>query len=194
MNPIEFQGRLFYQDPDQLYFRAWNPEKGRPDYLHRCIWEAANGPILDGFHNSLENLEALSVSAHKKEHWHLASAAQRQARESHLSSIRPLAAEWHKSEEGRHWHSEKAKLELPQRVHLLNCAHCKKEVVRIGVIQEGRFCSNACKAAHRRASGVDNETRRCAYCANPFLIDRYKKTQTCSRACANRKRHADRKS
>lgn len=199
MNPVEFQGRLFYQDSEQLYFRAWNPQKGRPDYLHRCVWEAANGPIPDGFHvhhkdENRENLEALSVSAHKKEHWQLASLDQRRSMESHLSNIRPLAAEWHKSEAGRTWHAEKAKAELPERAHLLNCVHCKKEVVRIGVIQEGRFCSNACKAAYRRASGVDAESRLCAHCTRCFTVNRYAKTRTCSRACANRKRHADRKS
>lgn len=196
-------GRIFYQQEGQPYYRSWNSETGRPDYLHRVIWTELNGPIPPGFdvhhldedpeNNEPYNLEKLTREDHRVLHWEsLSTQEQQDIRDSFISRVSKPAAEGHRSEEGRTWHREKAKREIPNRTHNLDCHYCGCPVTRVGTIQAGKFCTPACKAAHRRASGVDNETRTCAYCSAAFVIDRYKKTRTCSRACANRKRHADR--
>ncbi len=194
-----YKGRTFYQGEGQPYYRAWNSELGRPDYLHRVIWADENGPIPQGFdvhhldedpeNNEPYNLEALSRQDHKLLHWeNLSGDQQATIRENLLHRAGPAAATWHRSPEGRKWHSEKATRELATRVHLLTCESCGGDVRRQGVIRKGRFCSNACKSAHRRASGVDAQGRECAYCGAAFSANRYSKTRTCGRACANRMR------
>lgn len=199
---VEYQGRVFYQQDGQPYYRAWNSDLGRPDYLHRIIWEDHNGPIPAGFdvhhvdedpeNNAPYNLEALSREGHKLLHWESLTDEQKAAVRRNLTeNAAPAAAKWHRSPEGRNWHREKATRELPNRVHLLDCEGCGRSVTRVGVVQKGRFCSNACKAAYRRSEGLDNEQRACAYCSAPFSVNRYAKTVTCSRACANRKRTAE---
>jgi endogenous inhibitor of DNA gyrase (YacG/DUF329 family) len=45
------------------------------------------------------------------------------------------------------------------------------------------YCSAACKAAARRARGVDRETRSCAMCGDEFSVEKSKLTLTCSRSC-----------
>lgn len=204
MKAIEFEGQVFYQDAKQLYYRAWNAERGRPEYLHRRIWASTHGPIPEGFevhhkdenreNNNIENLEALTVSDHRREHWGLATQAQLKAMRENLNRIRPLATEWHRSKDGRQWHSEATKKQIAERVHVLNCDQCGQEIIRVGVIQKGRFCSNNCKSANRRASGVDTVSRNCDWCAQVFTCNKYSKALTCSQACTNRKRHADRES
>lgn len=199
MKTIEFNGRTFWQDAEQLYYRAWNRERMRPDYLHRCVWEAAHGAIPEGFHihhkdenrenNDLSNLEALSPKDHAQEHYDSASAERREAIRLNLEvAARPAASAWHRSDEGRAWHAQMAKAALAERVHALNCDQCDKPILRVGVIQKGRFCSAGCKSANRRASGVDDEQRSCVYCAETFTKNRYAKAETCSRACTNRQR------
>lgn len=196
---LDYQGRTFFQQEGQPYYRSWNADLGRPDYLHRVIWQDNNGPIPEGFdvhhidenpeNNEPTNLEALSRQDHRMLHWESLNGAQKAAIRTNLvENARPAASAWHRSDKGRDWHSEKARKELPNRVHRLDCGFCGCPITRVGVVQKGRFCSNACRAADRRASGVDNEVRACAYCSAAFTVNRYAKTETCSRACANRRR------
>lgn len=200
---VEYQGRIFYQQEGQPYYRAWNSDLGRPDYLHRVIWEDHNGQIPTGFdvhhvdedpeNNEPSNLEALSRKDHRLLHWENLTDEQKAAvRLNLVENARPAASTWHQSVEGRTWHSEKAKVEIPKRVHRLTCECCGCPVTRVGTIQRGKFCSAACKSADRRSRGVDDEQRACAYCSTPFSVNRYAKTITCSRACSNRKRAAER--
>lgn len=161
--------------------------KGRR--LHRTIWESLNGPVPDGSHvhhidnnrsnNDPANLICISqfdhLSGHGKEHT-----------PEHLAKFnamgREAAKSWHSSPEGIEWH----------RQHLANtgafkpfgsvtCARCSVvfDVRRIGQ----SFCSNACKAAARRASGVDDEARICASCRCAFRVNRYSHVLNCSRTC-----------
>lgn len=198
---FDYKGRVFYQQVGQPYYRAWNYVLGRPDYLHRVIWQDVNGPIPVGFdvhhldenpeNNEPYNLEAFSREDHKILHWEGLTPEQKaEVRRNLTENAVPAAKLWHRSQEGRTWHSEKARRELPDRVHRLQCEFCGCPVTRVGVVQKGRFCSNACRAAERRATGVDDEQRACAYCSDPFTVNRYSKTITCSRACANRQRAA----
>ena len=49
---------------------------------------------------------------------------------------------------------------------------------------QNRFCSKHCKEKFRRNSGCDNEIRHCIICEKEFLVNKYSKTKTCSRACS----------
>lgn len=194
---VEYRGRVFSQQAGQPYYRAWNLEKGRPDYLHRVVWEDVNGPIPEGFdvhhldedpeNNEAYNLEALSRQDHRILHWESLKEDEKESvRANLIENAVPAAAQWHRSVEGRKWHSDKAKLEIPNRVHELACEQCGREVQRVGVIQKGRFCSNACKSAHRRASGADDVEQKCPVCGGAFKINKYRKAETCGRTCRNK--------
>ena len=116
---IRFNGYLYQKYSDRPYFER----VGGHHFLHRDIWEFHNGPIPAGYqihhidgnktNNALENLEILSAKEHRVAHKDDANApGRRPEQKAHLERIRPLAAEWHSSEEGRAWHREHAKQTL----------------------------------------------------------------------------------
>jgi HNH endonuclease len=66
------------------------------------------------------------------------------------------------------------------------CRHCRVAFTRIAWGQAAAFCSNACKSAWRRASGLDDEKRICVRCGGTFTVNRYAKQDHCSYQCAGR--------
>jgi hypothetical protein len=66
------------------------------------------------------------------------------------------------------------------------CRYCRVTFTRITRNPAGVFCSNACKSAWRRASGIDDEKRTCAKCGGTFIVNRYAKQDFCSYTCAGR--------
>lgn len=70
------------------------------------------------------------------------------------------------------------------------CTHCGNTIPTLVTRRTPRYCTPACKAAARRASGTDNETRTCAHCNAPFTINRFAKATCCSSRCGARMRWA----
>lgn len=66
------------------------------------------------------------------------------------------------------------------------CRQCSKSFTRVSWNNIPAFCSNACKSAWRRASGLDDEKRTCAKCGGTFTVNRYAKQDFCSYECAER--------
>lgn len=189
---VEYAGIRWrrYPDSERLsdsrYFKATGH-----GYLHRRIWEDANGPIPDGFHvhhrdgdpsnNDLSNLEAVSPKQHLAEHWTPERAA---ASSKRMDEIRGKASEWHRSPEGRAWHRVHGEdVWKGREEQTAACEQCGKEYASL---KPGRFCSNKCKSAFRRDSGVDDEKRNCDFCGEEFVINRYSRKRTCSSICAGR--------
>lgn len=200
---VEWNGRRYRRYPesarrsDSVYF--YRMGKGRTFTLHRDVWEFHNGPIPDGAHihhrdgnplnNDIGNLDCLSAKQHRDEHPWDEDRKRRQS--ALLERIRPLTKEWHASAEGRAKHRELGGLAYQRFVPVAkDCAHCSTrfEPSKIGNLD--RFCSNKCKSAWRRASGVDNEQRQCAHCGASFECNRYSGTKACSRSCGNSLRGA----
>lgn len=169
--------------------------------MHRYVWEFYHGKIpkayqihhIDGdrANNNISNLEMIRVGVHQRLHGEKLSEMERQIRRDNLEqNARPKAVEWHKSEAGREWHKIHGKAVMENREPTLHtCVYCGKEY--LSKQKDGRFCSNKCKAAWRRKSGVDTETRTCAVCGNEFSANRYTKTVTCSRSCTNVMMHRE---
>lgn len=65
-----------------------------------------------------------------------------------------------------------------------NCCHCGAAFSIPWPYSPQFYCSNACKSAARRSSGVDDVERRCERCEASFRVNRYKKQQFCSRECS----------
>lgn len=179
---------------DRTYFRpSGNEGKRGLGALHQEIWKAAHGPIPSGHHihhqdgdslnNAVENLVAIPEFDHLSLHGRRpATDAQRE----HLARIREFATYWHRSPAGRAWHVNHGKAVWQGREpRVFTCVMCAREYTSVKP-SNTRFCSNACKSRWRRQSGIDNETRRCAYCGDPFVCNRFADIATCSRVCGQR--------
>ncbi|WP_416072178.1 HNH endonuclease signature motif containing protein [Streptomyces sp. ME18-1-4] len=196
---VTFNGVTFrrYPDsenwPDRSYYTPGIADRQRGvGRLHQEVWKAAHGPIPEGYHihhkdedplnNSLANLACISAAEHHAEH------ATPGVFPTWLEAAHPLAleraAEWHRSEEGRAWHQEHGKRVWEGReFSSFTCEQCGGEYKSRAAHGGNRFCSNNCKAKWRKASGVDDEDRTCAFCGNPFRINKYAAARTCSRIC-----------
>jgi len=103
-------------------------------------------------------------------------------------AVRAAAAEWHASAEGVAWHREHGARTWDGRTATpRTCGHCGGSYGSRSLKGDEKYCSARCRAAARRASGVDDEDRTCQRCGNAFRCNRYLKTRFCSRSCAARK-------
>jgi YHS domain-containing protein len=170
--------------------------------LHRVVYRFNHGEIPAGYHvhhidgnranNDISNLEHREACEHSSEHAnrpeHIAYGRM------HIERIRPLASKWHGSDKGKEWHSQHGKEVMENRTDATYaCTHCGREFSTKHRYGEGEstFCSNKCKSAFRRDSGIDDEQRICRYCGEAFTVNKYSKTETCNRTCAQRLRFAD---
>jgi hypothetical protein len=63
------------------------------------------------------------------------------------------------------------------------CSWCGRTYATVRRIRT-KFCSGACKAAERRASGLDDEDRICVGCGTTFRIGKYLRGDYCSISCS----------
>lgn len=168
--------------------------------LHRVVYETNYGPIPKGMHvhhvnndrsdNNPENLEIMDPSGHLAHHGNENRGLHsRRWRSGHGARVLKLAAEWHRSEEGRKWHRrhyERMGHLLHERRYEKQCEICGSSYKTAD--EKSRFCGRSCKAAERRRSGIDNEKRSCLYCGGAFTVNRYSRTATCSRSCSEKAR------
>jgi len=190
---VEYNGTAFRRYPesenraDRMYYRPSGSHiKDGVEALHREVWKDHNGEIPDGHHihhkdgdptnNDIENLECVSPQEHAERH------PENNLTPEAINNGIEAAKEWHATEEGREWHSQNAKeMWKDMDAKVGECDQCGDEYE---YYTNARFCSNACKAKHRRESGVDDETRICEACKQPFTVNKYSEQKSCSRACA----------
>ena len=205
---IRFKGVTFRRYPDsphwaqRSYYGPGMADRQRGiGNLHQEVWKLANGPIPEGCeihhydfnpdNNKPDNLVCLTIAEHKEAHRERNRARARTPEfQAHLDRIRPLAAQWHGSEAGRTWHREQAIRQGFGRNEAQRgtCQQCGVAYEYTSQHGQERFCSNNCKSAWRRASGVDDETRTCAHCGLEFTCNRYARKRCCNRTCAQRLR------
>lgn len=188
-----FNGYSFRRDKKTGYFLSAKLISGKRKRLHVYVWEFHNGEIPNGYHvhhidgnknnNEIENLQLLTATEHCKEHWKDCSEEKlEKLRKNLIENAIPKAKEWHKSEEGREWHSEHGKLAYANRQPTkYNCTFCGKEFETTRRFSEGKthFCSNNCKSAYRRKMGYDDIKRSCAKCGGTFIVNKYSKRKYC---------------
>lgn len=196
---VEYNGIVFRRYPDSdnpADRRYYRPHSGHiedgVEALHREVWKDHNGDIPDGHHihhvdgdptnNNIENLECVSPKEHSERHPDIGGIQS----EEHLEKMLEAAKGWHASDEGSEWHSQHWEESLGKAFTDTEkvCDQCGDPFTDKSSSDAGRFCSNACKAKHRRESGVDDETRICEACRQPFETNKYSNTATCSRRCA----------
>ena len=193
---VTFNGIVFRRYPNsrRLEDRRYFKPNGKfildgVESLHRELWKAHNGPIPDGFdvhhldenadNNAPSNLGILSRSEHHSLH----GRKKTPARIAAWRRAQSAAALWHGSAAGLEWHAENARKCFALREYReYACDHCGKPY-RTRDVGGHRFCSNACKSAARRKSGVDSISRDCAVCGKPFTVGKYLPIRTCGRPC-----------
>lgn len=160
LDPITqyFNGGLYRVWPSDKYYSRGGKK------LHRDVWEDAFGPIPAKSHihhidknpanNELSNLECLPAAEHTRIPKLNVHGFSELARER--------AADWHKSEEGRLWHSRHAvrgKSWTKWKREDKPCEFCKK-VFQALVRESGntqKYCCEKCKVAAYRARGADKD-------------------------------------
>lgn len=151
-----FDGSLYRHWPSEMYYSCGGKK------LHRDVWTSAFGPIPKGCHihhkdsnpanNALSNLECVDASEHLSSTWHRSRAAGLLSPFGELA--REKAADWHRSEAGRLWHSRHAKRTkswTKWKREERECPNCRKPfnaLVRAGNSQ--KYCSEKCKMADYR--------------------------------------------
>lgn len=175
--------------------------KGKRYRLHRYIYEKYKGKIPKGYeihhidknkdNNTIENLQLLTSKKHKEIHSKNMTIEQRLYYKKLMNTIvRPKAITWHKSKVGREWHKEQYKISLGKSQNLrirIICENCGKEFKTVNN-GTNRFCSNNCKTAYRKKSGIDDETRKCIKCGRTYIVNKYSKRKYCYNCIAKKSR------
>ena len=198
-NYLIIDGIYFYEARTGGYYSGNIKDADGKRHIKRAhiyVWEKYNGKVPKGYHvhhldgnkanNDISNLALMSAFAHSSHHVLEHSDA---SRERMQSIVRPLAIQWHKSEAGSEWHKEhyedSTRAIWSARI-TKTCEVCGKQFETNHASQnKARFCSNNCKSAFRRMSGVDNETRYCRICGKPFITNKYSRALLCSKECAD---------
>lgn len=186
-----FDGLSFRLDKRTGYYLNAKTHKR----LHVYVWEYYNGKVPDGYHvhhldfdkshNDIENLVILSQKEHLSLHGNAWSEERKEKqREMLIEKAVPKAAEWHKSEAGIEWHKQhyekmKDKLHVTQK---FICEFCGNEFE--SKKSGAKFCSNKCRAAARRKSGVDDVKKKCERCGMEYVQNKYQKSHYCKN-CLN---------
>lgn len=186
-----FNNTTFTRDDKTGYYLCTTKnEDGVRKRLHVYVWEFYNGPVPKGYHvhhkdknkqnNHISNLEIKEKSEHSRYHARTRTKEQRDKnRQNMIEKVLPKAIEWHKSGNGREWHKLHYE-QMKNRLHIerkFTCLFCGKEFNNTNT--ESKFCSNNCKSAYRRKSGVDNIIKTCEKCGKEYISNKYTKTKYC---------------
>lgn len=190
-----FNGFRFRRDKKTGYYLSSLKIGNRRKRLHNYVWEYFNGKPPKGFHvhhkthdkydNDIEHLELMGSSKHLSLHSTINAKSNQEWVAANLrDNAQPKAVEWHKSEEGRDWHREHYD-NMKDKLHskeLKECNNCGQDYV--AKTSFSKFCSNKCKSAHRRKSGVDNIVKLCEKCGEEYIANKYQNTKYC-KVCKN---------
>lgn len=184
-----YNGRNYRRDKRTGYYL----NAGTHKRLHVAVYENEVGEIPKGYvvhhldqnkdNNTKENLVLMTNVEHVRLHGSLLTDERReQMRDNLINNAIPAAREWHGTDEGKAWHGEHAKQTWANwETRSYKCDYCGTEFETRNHYSPAshRFCSNKCKSAFRRASGVDNVVKICERCGNEYTANKYTKTRFC---------------
>lgn len=190
-----FDGYKFRRDKSTGYYLSSRKIGNGRKRLHVYVWEFYNGSTPEGTHvhhktqnkydNDIEHLELMAKSKHLSLHSEEYAVNNHSLMVENLRvNATPKAVEWHGSDEGREWHKEhyeRMKDKLHAEVNK-TCENCGTTYVAKN--SASKYCSNKCKAAYRRKSGVDNVVKKCEKCNKEYIANKYQKTKYCE-LCKN---------
>lgn len=189
------KGRTYRIQTSGRYYQDQDRKNCTERLLHRVVWTEHHGSIPphhsihhkdgDWGNNRISNLELVETSAHCRHHMRERFADPVQAKRfiAFLRSGSDAAVRWHKSPEGREWHSNHAKNQWKKRKpSRKRCEHCKSYFLTKHPGQ-ARFCSNSCTQRARRPK-LYTDRRKCKVCGDSFLAFKYDTVSHCSHHCA----------
>jgi hypothetical protein len=194
-----FNGKHYYLHTGERYFSK-GVSGGGCKRLHQVVYEHFNGKIPDGYHvhhkdhnpvnNDIDNLGVMPASEHLSLHAIEYHRENPEAGRRQIEKNQDKCRAWHASEAGHEWHKQhyEANKHNLYKINDFKCDNCGKESTHKVSGHVNNFCTNACKSAFRRKSGVDNVQAGCAYCSAEFTSNKYTKTLHCSKGCAARTR------
>ena len=129
--------------------------------LHRVVWEHHKGEIPKGYdihhvdgnkhNNRIENLNLVRSSFHQKMEGKKRFKENPEFAKEFQSKGVEKAKEWHRSEDGKAWHSECGKRGWINRERFKkNCEQCSKEY-DTPFPMRSKYCHDNCKAKALRA-------------------------------------------
>jgi hypothetical protein len=144
----EFNGKIYRRYTGRKYFTSHKFS------IHRDVWKFYNGDIPDGMeihhidfdesNNDISNLECLTPKEHQERHRHQKDYTKWQSAGVEASK------EWHRSDEGRKFHSEIGKKSWENKPKYIKiCEVCQKEYETF-FPKRSKFCHNNCKAKSLR--------------------------------------------
>jgi hypothetical protein len=150
-----FNGKEYYLYPKERYF-----SKGC-NRLHKVVYESFNGKVPKGYqihhkdsntwNNNINNLECIEVNKHLSEHGKQRVKNNPEWFKSFYEKGVESAKEWHKSDDGKKWHSEHGKEIYAKRIFNKHvCEVCKKEY-QTRHTGRTKYCHQNCKAKALRA-------------------------------------------
>ena len=161
--------------------------------LHRVIWEEKNGEIPkwyvihhkdhNSLNNSIDNLEIMEKSLHCSYHTKemFKDDEYRTKQEKHLEEIRPLAAEWHKSNEWKDWHKKHYDESLwKKESKSFICLYCWNQFN--SKHYNPKYCSKQCHYEWTKIVKV------CQQCWKEFRTRKYYNPKCCSVSCSSKMR------
>lgn len=170
-----------------------------PMRAHIYVWRKHNGEIPEGYdvhhkdedtsNNDISNLELILHSKHMSLH---ANEKADLTRENMYKIVLPAAVAWHKSDDAKDWHKdhyEDVTRAIWNEPVKMVCQNCGKEYTTVHARAScSSFCSNKCKAAARRKSGVDNIEKICTKCGKTYIANKYQGTIFCLECSPQRRR------
>lgn len=199
MKPTQIFNEIEFYETQKGYYLARDPDTGSLIWMHRYVWMYYNGDIPNGYHvhhidhnranNDINNLELIEYHLHMSKH--NSSNEHCEISKAILEKYaRPAAIAWHKSKAGSEWHKKHFEALMRQKFDDKTefiCAYCGKPYTTSVLMKNhSKFCSNNCKAAARRQSGVDNISVKCHCCGKEFETNRYSPRKFCSDECKNK--------
>lgn len=187
-------GLTFTRDERTGYYLAARPTfGGKRERLHVYVYRTRCGEIPDGYqvhhrdedkaNNEPGNLALMSGHEHLSWHGRHMSEERREAlRRNLIEHAIPKASEWHRSPEGRAWHSKHAR-EIEYKTRRYVCDQCGASFEGGGRIEGNHFCSNRCRSAYRRMMGFDNIERACDRCGAVYQTNKYSPARYCCECC-----------
>lgn len=195
---VDYCGERFYIQSSKRYFQSGRKNTSER-LLHRRIWSDVNGPIPDGMvihhkdgdwkNNNINNLELLPNVEHCKVHMDIRwrNAEQAVVFIEGLEKAREKAKEWHRSVEGREWHTENGKLSWQnKKTTMVSCVVCSSDFETY-FPQKAKTCCKSCRQKLNYKNRFVTEST-CQECGSVFMGSKYKTVSFCSRGCSNRHR------
>lgn len=195
---------VFRRDKKTGYYLSTKPIGAKRKRLHVYVWEREHGTIPKGYHvhhidhnkanNEPDNLALLTASQHRQIHAdEMEDERRAKIKRNLIEKAIPASKAWHSSKEGLEWHRQHGIKMMREREPITyTCTMCGKEFQSRHIYgkNENHFCSNNCKSAYRRKSGVDDVEKICECCGEGFKANKYSTVKYCQkcRGSSNRRR------